>query len=95
MKSIIIVANFCRDFDGKVDGRFLYLAEMLSAQGEIVELITSDFSHGTKSFKKTPSIGYKSKLTYCHEPGYMKHAGLKRLYSHFIWGKNVSKYIKT
>lgn len=95
MKSIIIVANFCREFDGKVDGRFLYLAEMLSAQGESVELITSDFSHGTKNFKKAPSTGYKSKLTYCHEPGYMKHAGLKRLYSHFIWGKNVLKYIKT
>lgn len=26
MQTIIIVANFCRDFDEKVDGCFLYLA---------------------------------------------------------------------
>ena len=51
MRSIIIVANFCPDFDGKIDGRFLYLAEMLSAQGKSVELITSDFSHETKRFR--------------------------------------------
>ena len=94
MKRIVIVANFCRDFDGKVDGRFLYLAEMLSEQGIDVELITSDFSHATKKFKEVPVSGYKSKLTYCHEPGYIKHTGLKRLYSHFIWGINIYKYIK-
>lgn len=95
MRSIIIVANFCPDFDGKIDGRFLYLAEMLSAQGKSVELITSDFSHETKKFKQKPVNGYKCNLTYCHEPGYIKHAGLKRLYSHYVWGQNVFKYIKT
>lgn len=95
MESIIIVANFCLEFDGTVDGRFLYLAEMLSVNGVTVELITSDFSHATKRFKKAPATGYKSKLTYCHEPGYVKHAGLKRLWSHRVWGKNVSKYIKS
>ena len=95
MRSIIIVANFCPDFDGKIDGRFLYLADMLSAQVKSVELIPSDFSHETKRFKQKPVNGYKCNLTYCHEPGYIKHAGLKRLYSHFVWGQNVFKYIKT
>lgn len=97
MRRIYIVANFCRPFDGTVDGRFLYLAEMLAKQADIcVELITSDFSHSTKQWKLPPKQDlYGAKLTYCHEPGYIGHAGLKRLWSHRVWGKNVLKYVKT
>ena len=51
MKTIIIIANFCRKFDGTVNGRFLYLAEMFAKGGFRVELITSDFDHGTKKYK--------------------------------------------
>ena len=51
MKTIIIIANFCRKFDGTVNGRFLYLAEMFAKRGFRVELITSDFDHGTKKYK--------------------------------------------
>ncbi len=93
---ILIVANFCLDFNGNVDGRFLYLAELLSQRGHDVELITSDFSHSTKNRKELPlQNAYKTKLTYCHEPGYVKHVGIKRLWSHYEWGKNVMKYVKT
>lgn len=93
---ILIVANFCLDFNGNVDGRFLYLAELLSQRGHDVELITSDFSHSTKKRKVRPlQEAYKTKLTYCHEPGYVKHTGIKRLWSHYVWGKNVMKYVKT
>ena len=95
MNNIVIIANFCREFNGLVDGRFLYLAEMMSIQGMSVELITSDFSHASKQFKNAPAPGYKSKLTYCHEPGYIRHVGLKRLWSHHIWGRNVAKYVKS
>ena len=54
MYRIYIIANFCRPFDGKIDGRFLYLAEMIAKEGIQVELITSDFSHGTKKHKISP-----------------------------------------
>ena len=95
-KNISIIANFCRPFDGRVDGRFLYLAEMLSGDGHKVELITSDFMHGRARYKDAPaSQMYKSKLTYVHEPAYYHNVSLKRLFSHFVWGRNVSKYLKS
>lgn len=97
MKNLIyIVANFCRPFDGRVDGRFLYLAEMLSEDGHKVELFTSDFVHGGNRYKESPvRQKYKSKLTYVHEPGYCRNISLRRLYSHFVWGCNVYKHIKS
>ena len=96
MKVVRIVANFCLPFDGHIDGRFLYLAEMLSGDGHKVELITSDFMHGRARYKDAPvSQMYKSKLTYVHEPAYYHNVSLKRLFSHFVWGRNVSKYLKS
>lgn len=97
MYHIYIVANFCLPFDGRTDGRFLYLAEMLAKDKEMhVELITSDFSHATKKYKESPQQeAYKTKLAYCHEPGYMKHASLRRLWSHYVWGKNVGEYVRS
>lgn len=95
MKKIYIIANFCRKFNGKVDGRFLYLAEMLSDKGHEVELITSDFAHGTKQYKEAPvKEAYHSKLTYVHEPKYSRNVSVRRLYSHWKWGCNVAKYLK-
>ena len=95
MKDICVVANFCRKFDGKVDGRFLYLAEMLAGKGCDVELVTSDFAHATKCYKEPPVPAYKSKLTYVHEPGYRQNISVRRLYSHWRWGRNVRKYLES
>lgn len=97
MKRIYIIANFCLNFDGKVDGRFLFLAEELCKEPDVqVELITSSFSHGSKRQKSAPKQeAYRTKLTYCYEPGYVRHAGLKRLWSHRVWGKNVARYVKS
>ncbi len=97
MKTIFIIANFTRPFNGIVDGRFLFLAEELTKRDNVrVELITSSFSHGTKKQKPVPKQEeYKTKITFCHEPGYIKHAGLKRLWSHHVWGKNVTQYVKS
>ena len=75
MKTIIIIANFCRKFDGTVNGRFLYLAEMFAKRGFRVELITSDFDHGTKKYKDEPVKTYESKIIYIHEPGIARHGG--------------------
>ena len=93
---IIIIANFTNCFDGERVGRFSYLMEALSDRGHIVELITSDFFHGTKSRRPEPMQAlYKSKITLCHEPGYKKNISLLRLYSHWRWGHNVLKYLRT
>lgn len=97
MKKIVIVANFTNPLDGSINSRFINLAEILSATGNYdVEVVTSDFKHREKTHREIdPSWGYKSKITLCHEPGYISHKGPKRLYSHYKWGKSVIKYIKS
>lgn len=93
--NIYIVANFCREFTGVVDGRFLYLAEYLSARGHEVRLISSNFSHSRKEKRIAPLLNaYKSQITLCNEPGYSNNVSLKRLWSHRVWGNNVEKCIK-
>lgn len=92
MANILIIANFC---DGRVlRGRFTYLANMLTGQGHVVEIITSDFSHGLKRQKEKFENPFKFKLTHIHESGYPDNISLKRLWSHYIWGNNVIKYLK-
>lgn len=97
MKKIIIVENFCSRLDGSTHSRFLYLAEMLSATGRYdVEFIASDFVHlEKKHINLKKDLGYKSKITLCHEPGYISHTGPKRLFSHYKWGKSVLQHIKS
>ena len=92
MKDIVIIAHFV---GGGVTGknRFMYIANRLSESAN-VELITSDFSHGTKERKKQEDVSTKYKMTLLHEPGYPTNVCLQRFYSHAILGKNVRKYLK-
>lgn len=91
MAKILIIANFC---DGRsLRGRFTYLANMLSIKGHEVEIVTSDFSHALKRPKNTFKNDFPFKITHIHEPGYPDNISLKRLYSHFVWGLNVSQYL--
>jgi len=92
---IVIVANFASSLDGKANGRFTYLAEILASRGRRVEVITSDFKHSTKKHENVVTGDYKSEITLIHEPGYSKNISLKRLYSHWVWGCNVYKYLKS
>lgn len=95
---IVIIANFPIRLDGGMEkGRFLYLGEMLADRGHQVEMITSDFDHGSKKHREVGSIRqeyYKTKITPLHEPGYPKNVSIKRLWSHYVWGKNVERYLK-
>lgn len=93
MKDIIILANFCRDFSGADNNRFLYIAKLLSPKHH-VELITSDFLHSSKRHRSSPDTEQPFQITFLHEPGYPKNVCLKRFYSHFIWGKRVVEYIR-
>ena len=95
---IIIIANFPANLSGgNAKGRFLYLGEMLCKRGHQVELVISDFDHGKKHHREEGSImhkAYKTKITALHEPGYPNNISIKRLWSHFVWGRNVNKYLK-
>lgn len=94
MQDILIIANFCRDFSENDNGRFMYLCKELSKENN-VEIITSDFIHGKNEHKKPLDIQWPFKITFLHEPGYPKNVCLKRFYSHWVWGNNVKKYLKT
>lgn len=94
---IVIIANFPARLDGgKAKGRFLYLGEMLCNRGHQVEMIVSDFEHGKKAHREEGAIkqeAYKTKIIVLHEPGYPDNISLKRLWSHYQWGKNVERYL--
>lgn len=91
---IVIVANFCMDFSKYENGRFTYLARLLSKEHD-VELVTSSFSHASK--KQRNEADYRKdcyKVTLIQEPGYARNISLQRFKSHYAWGKNVLKYLK-
>lgn len=89
---VVILCDFLGRFDQSLNSRFLYLANILKEKHE-VEIITGDFDHGSKEyFKETPK-GFSYKITMLHEPKYPRNICLQRFYSHYIWGKNVKKYL--
>lgn len=91
---IVIVSNFSSDFSGKYNGRFTYLAKMLS-DGNDVEIITSSFNHGIKKQKESVITSERCKITLIFEPGYKNNVDIRRLRSHKILGKNLTKYLST
>lgn len=92
MKDIVILARFCRDFSETDNGRFMYLCKQLSKENK-VEIITSDFSHGKKKLKDPLNHNWPFTITFLHEPGYKKNISIRRFFSHFVWGKEVKKYL--
>lgn len=89
MKDILIVAHFTH-------GRFGYIADLLADSGEKVEIVTTNFSHGTKKHRenaKNQQNQLKYKMTMLNENGYKKNISLKRFYSHYIFGRNLKRYL--
>lgn len=98
---IVIISEFCGDFSESDNDRFFYLAKMLTGIigdkvcSDTVEIVTSSFSHATKSQRRELVEKQPIKITYIKEPGYKKNVCLKRFFSHHMWGKNTLKYIKS
>lgn len=90
---IVIIADFCGRFDSKDNSRFTYLAELL-AEKHFVEIITSDFEHNEKKYFQTVPQNTFYKITMVHEGKYKKNVCLNRFRAHYIWGKNVKKYLE-
>lgn len=91
---IVILANFTMDFSISDNGRFSYLANLLSIDND-VEIITSDFYHITKKKRECIPTDLPYKVTFLPEPGYPRNVCLKRFRSHRVWGKNVKKYLES
>ena len=97
---ILIISEFCEDFSKTDNDRFFYLAKMLTGIvgdrkcHDTVEIITSSFRHTTKSHRNTTAEKWPFKITFIDEPGYPKNVCLQRFLSHYVWGKNVLKYLE-
>lgn len=88
--NIYIIANYTNS----QTSRFVELAGLFSANGHNVTLITSDFCHNTKKTKSIMAHYEGIQTIYIHEPGYSGNVSPKRLWSHYIWGLNVERYMK-
>lgn len=96
LMDIVIIANYTMDFSESDNGRFSYLAKLLSVDNK-VEVVTSEFYHLTKRNRVYhPELNVLPfKVTFLKEPGYPRNVCLKRFWSHYIWGENVEEYIKS
>lgn len=92
---IVIISEFCEDFSKLDNDRFFCIAKMLSDNPDnSIEIITSCFRHTTKKHRIKPVEQWPFIISFIYEPGYPRNVCLKRFRSHYIWGKNVLKYIK-
>lgn len=94
---IVIISEFCEDFSITDNDRFLYLSKLLSSdlKDHNVEIITSSFRHTTKTHRREALFNWPFKISFIDEPGYKKNVCFQRFFSHYIWGKNVLKYLKS
>ena len=94
---IVIISEFCEDFSPNDNDRFLFLAKKLMACSteNKVELITSSFRHTTKQHRRESAANWSFSITFVEEPGYPKNVCIKRFFSHYSWGKNLIKYLKS
>lgn len=95
MKDIVVIANFSQVPGENGNDRFAYLANSIKHDCN-VELITSSFHHKRKTQreKQCETTDNRFVTTTVYEPGYSKNICMKRFYSHWIWGRNVKKYLK-
>ena len=94
MKKIIVVNQYVSMPGEKENGRIRYLVDKMDKSKFDVELITTNFSHRDKKhreYKNDGKIDYK--FTMLDEVGYKKNVSLKRFWSHYVFAKNVEKYL--
>ena len=97
LKDILFITHFTQVPGEPGNGRFHYVAERINKENANIEVVTTSFSHKTKSQRNITdeqrnSLSYK--LTMLYEPGYFKNVSVKRLYSHYVMGKSLKKYLK-
>lgn len=93
---IVLIAQYLRNIDDFTDNnsRFVYLAKLLKKSHE-VEIITSDFIHGSKTHVQNVGQLENVKVTVLHEPGYPQNVCFKRFSSHRALAKNIQKYLES
>lgn len=98
MRKILIIDHFCQAPEEPGNNRYIYLGKMLCDSGYNVEIITSDFQHTakkTRHIKQDLLDALPYKFTMLPEPVYPRNICLQRIYSHYIFGCNLKKYLET
>ncbi|WP_390285281.1 glycosyltransferase [Ureibacillus sp. GCM10028918] len=98
MLDLLIIANYTQAPGEDNINRFNYIAQKISKENLNIEIVTSSFSHTLKkqrNVKEEQRKRVQYKYTMLYEPGYEKNVSVKRIYSHFILGKRLKKYMKT
>ena len=98
MKKIIAVISMGVKLNGeKGYSRFRYIGDFLSDAGYQVDLITTTFQHWEKAQRDIDTIkkeDYKFRLKFIYEPGYRKNIDPRRIWSHHIAAKNLTKLLE-
>lgn len=78
---------------GKRRGRYGQLSRELVARGHRVTWFTSDFSHGSKTYRAWPEAAGDANLCIklLHVPPYSRNISLRRVASHAVYGHRVAK----
>jgi len=90
--NILIIINFCSNYSETSNGRFIYLANILTSDN-CVEIISSDFNHSKKTHDVYVPENTKYHVHILHETGYKTNVCVGRFVSHFVWALNVKKFI--
>ncbi|WP_127231809.1 glycosyltransferase [Neisseria meningitidis] len=94
--NITIVAPYCSLPSEPHFNRFWYLAELLSQSHDVL-LITSNFKHYDKSFRRPEDAESASrgrlKVMLLEESGYGKNVSLDRVKSHHVFVKNFEQWL--
>lgn len=90
-KKILIVAHFCDYGNENTNNRFNYIFNLLKKEKYDVKIVTSKFCHRKKIYRE--DLGLEDFIL-LDEPSYRKNISLKRFYSHYIFSKNIKKYLK-
>ena len=98
MKKKIAVISMGVKLNGeKGYSRFRYIGDFLSDAGYQVDPITTTFQHWEKAQRDIDAIkkeDYKFQLKFIYEPGYRKNIDLRRIRSHSIAAKNLTKLLE-
>lgn len=98
MKKKIAVISMGVKLNGeKGYSRFRYIGDFLSEAGYQVDLITTTFQHWEKAQRDIDTIkkeDYKFRLKFIYEPGYRKNIDPRRIWSHHIAAKNLTKLLE-
>ncbi|KLT73853.1 glycosyl transferase family 1 [Neisseria arctica] len=95
---ITIVAPYCSLPSEPHFNRFWYLAELLSQKHDVL-LLTSNFKHYDKSFRRPEDAENASKgrlrVKLLAESGYQKNVSLQRVQSHHVFVKNFEQWLQS